>query len=84
MVFKIALAASQEEAVRWTAISQEKFLTDAESDRLTAYENGIQTGIQTGVANERKEIVQNLRTEGVSDEQIARLTRIPFEDVNKI
>jgi predicted transposase YdaD len=76
MVLKNLIEASQDEADRLTAISREKFLLDAESDRLTAYENGIQTSY--------KQIVQNMRTEGVSDEQIALLTRIPIEDVKKI
>jgi predicted transposase/invertase (TIGR01784 family) len=80
MVLKNLIEASQDEAVRWKAMSREKFLLDAESDRLTAYENGI----QTGVANERKEIVQKMRLKGFSEDIISDITGFSFEDINKI
>jgi hypothetical protein len=82
MVLK-AIDASQDEVDRWTAISREKFLLDVESDRLTAYENGFQIGYALGIAFVQIEIVQNMRSQGFSDEQVVDLTGISFEDVKK-
>lgn len=47
-------------------------------------EQGIEQGILTGADNEQKKIVRAMRENGCSNEEIARLTAIPLDKVNRI
>ena len=87
---------SQDEKEIRLAELREKYRMDQHAVMLAGYdkglkegieqgiEQGITRGIEQGIMQERKEIVKNLLKNGVSIEQIAKITGLSKEEIENI
>jgi predicted transposase/invertase (TIGR01784 family) len=49
-----------------------------------AHEEGIEEGIEKGKAIARREMIRNLRADGMTDKQIAAMLKVPVEEIQRL
>ena len=99
MAAKVLTSISKDEHERAKFMSRRKFETDMYSNLMTAEkrgeirgreegiaigeERGITIGEERGREEKNREIVLEMKRENFSDEVIARITKLPMEEIKK-
>ncbi len=85
-----------DEALQYKIYLRKKFIMDNNNLMRTKEEEGLQRGMQKGLQKgmqkgmqkglkeERKKIIRSMKKSGMSNEEIARVTELALEEVEKI
>ena len=84
MAATVLAAISKDEHERAKFLSRRKFETDMSSNLLTVEERGRRAGLEEGRLDGLRETARNMKTEGMSIETIARLTKLSVSEVEEL
>ncbi len=73
-----------DEALQYKIYLRRKFILDNNNLWRTRIEEGRQEGKQEGLKEERKKIIKSMKKSGMPNEEIARVTELTLEEVEKI
>ncbi len=77
-----------DEALQYKIYLRKKFIMDNNTLMLTKEEEGMQKGRQEGrqegLKEERKKIIKSMKKSGMSNEEIAKVTELKLEEIEKI
>jgi predicted transposase/invertase (TIGR01784 family) len=84
MAGEVLAAISKDEHERAKFMSRRKAETDRVSDLLTAEERGRIEGEERGRTAMRRQIAHDMKSESIATEIIARVTKLPIPEIEKL